>query len=199
MNKKEYLAQIKARLKKYPKKDVEERLAFYGETIDDRIEEGLLQANAVEAMGSVDEIVAQIVAEMPSVKSSGKVDKSWRKLRTWEIVLLVLGSPIWLSLIISAFAIVFSIYVSVWAVLITLWAVELALGASAIAGVLGSLFYFCVGRSLPAGVVLGVGIVCAGLAIFAFFVCKAVTKGMVVFTKKFSLWLTYCFRRKEGA
>ena len=199
MNKQEFLAKLKAKLSKYPKKDVEERLAFYGETIDDRIEEGLLEADAVEAIGSIDEIARQIESEMPSVKSSGTAGKSGRKLRAWEIVLLVLGSPIWLSLLISAFAVILSLYVAIWSALISLWAVELSLGVSAIGGVLGSVLYFCVGRSLTAWIILSAGIVCAGLSIFGFFACKALTKGILLLTKKMTLGLVKCFRKGEGA
>ena len=46
-----------------------------------------------------------------------------RRLGVWEIVLLVLGSPIWLSLLIAAFAVILSLYISLWAVIISFWAV----------------------------------------------------------------------------
>ena len=42
--------------------------------------------------------------------------KSKRKLKVWEIVLLAIGSPLWLSLLIAFFAAVISVLVSLWAV-----------------------------------------------------------------------------------
>ena len=39
------------------------------------------------------------------------------KMPAWAIVLLTLGSPVWLSLLISAVAVVISIFVTVWSVI----------------------------------------------------------------------------------
>ena len=49
MNKQEFLSQLRKGLAGLPQNDIEERLAFYGEMIDDRIEEGLSEEEAVSA------------------------------------------------------------------------------------------------------------------------------------------------------
>ena len=41
MNKQDFLAQLRKELSGWPKEDAEERLTFYSEMLDDRIEEGL--------------------------------------------------------------------------------------------------------------------------------------------------------------
>ncbi len=41
MNKQAFLTQLRKGLSGLPQEDIEERLAFYSEMIDDRIEEGL--------------------------------------------------------------------------------------------------------------------------------------------------------------
>ena len=51
-----------------PQGDVEERLTFYSEMIDDRMEEGISEEEAVCEIGSVDEIVSQIIADIPFTK-----------------------------------------------------------------------------------------------------------------------------------
>mgnify|MGYP003295524098 CR=1 FL=1 len=51
--------------------EVEERLRFYSEMIEDRMEEGLSEAEAVSAVGSVDEIAAQIMAEFFNTEFEG--------------------------------------------------------------------------------------------------------------------------------
>ena len=66
MNKREFLARLRKELSGLPQSDREERLAFYSEMIDDRMEEGLSEEDAVSAVGSVEEIAAQIVADFPS-------------------------------------------------------------------------------------------------------------------------------------
>lgn len=59
MNKQEFLKELRGRLAGLPEEDIDERLTFYGEMIEDRMEEGLSEAEAVSAIGSVDEIVTQ--------------------------------------------------------------------------------------------------------------------------------------------
>lgn len=66
MNKQEFLAALAEGLTGLPQADVEERLAFYGEMIDDRMEEGLTEEEAVKEAGPVQDIVCP---------------RSWRKSR----------------------------------------------------------------------------------------------------------------------
>ena len=65
MNKQEFLSLLAQELSGLPGKDVTDRLAFYDEMIDDRIEEGLSEEDAVDEMGPVDEVAAQILEEIP--------------------------------------------------------------------------------------------------------------------------------------
>ena len=123
MSKQEFLAQLRKGLSGLPQDDIEERLTFYSEMIEDRIEEGLSEEEAISAAGSIDEIVAQVVADIPLAKIARERIKAKRRLKAWEIVLLALGSPIWLSLGIAAVAVILSLYVSLWSVIISLWAV----------------------------------------------------------------------------
>ena len=68
MNKQEFLELLRKGLYGLPQEDIEERIAFYAEMIDDRIEEGISETEAVEAVGSVEEIVFQTVSEIPFAK-----------------------------------------------------------------------------------------------------------------------------------
>ena len=69
MNKQEFLAQLRKRLSGLSQSDIEDRLAFYSEVIDDRMEEGISEEKAVGENGTLDEIVSQILAENSSVQS----------------------------------------------------------------------------------------------------------------------------------
>lgn len=44
---------------------------------------------------------------------------------------------------------------------------------------------------------LAAGLVCAGLAIFLFFGCKAATKGIVALTRRIAVWTKNRFLRRE--
>ena len=197
MRKQEFLTQLRKGLSGLPQDDIEERLPFYSEMIDDQIEEGLAEEEAVSAVGSVDEIVAQIVADTPLARIAKERMKTNRKFRVWEIVLLALGSPVWLSLGVAAVAVVFSLYISLWSVVISLWAVFASLAACAVGCVLAGGVLFVVGY-VPTGIaMIAAGIVCTGLSIFAFFGCKAATKGCFVITKTIAVWIKSGFIKKE--
>ena len=110
MRKLEFLNVLKRKLKGLPSEDVAERLDFYSEMIDDRVEDGYTEEEAVSKIGNVDDIAEQIIKETPLIKIAKERIKNNRKIKSWEIVLLVLGSPIWFSLGIALFAVIFSLY-----------------------------------------------------------------------------------------
>ena len=195
MLKEEFLAQLRGGLAGLPQEDLEERLAFYSELLDDRMEEGLSEAEAVAAAGPVDEIVQQIIAETPLTKIVKEKMRPKRRLQAWEIALLALGSPVWLSLGLAALAVVLSLYVVVWSVDVSLWAVFAALGAGAAGGVLG----LALGSGAARLAMLAAGMILAGLAILLFFGCKAATMGIWTLTKDVVLRLKHRFLGKEDA
>lgn len=197
MNKQEFLTQLCNGLSGLPKEDIEERLNFFSEMIDDRMEEGLSEEEAVKLAGSVDEIVAQTVAEIPLAKIAKERISPKRQLRVWELVLIIVGSPIWLSLAIAVIAAIFSVYVSLWAVIISLWSVFVALAVSALACILSSAITFFIGNVFTSLGLFSAGLICAGLSIFMFFGCKAISKCILQLTKKFAIWIKNCFIKKE--
>lgn len=199
MTKLEFILALHDRLYGLPQDEVEEYLRFYTEMIEDRIEDGLLEEEAVAAVGTVDEIISQILADIPLAKIAKEKMKPQRRLKVWEIVLLALGSPIWFSLVIAAFTALFSLYVSLWSVVISLWACFVSLAACALAGALSCAVFVIGGNGLTGIAMLGAGIVCAGLSVFMFYGCKAATKGTILLTKRFGVWMKRCFIKKEVA
>lgn len=198
MNKQEFLAKLRKGLHGLPQNDIEERLTFYNEMIDDRMEEGLTEDAAVSEIGTVNEVVSQIVTETPLSKIVKEKVRPKRTLRVWEIVLLALGSPIWLSLLIAAFAVIFAVYVTAWSVIAALWASELALAVSSIGSILSAVIFAFQVNGIVAIAVLGAGIAFAGLSIFLFFGCKETTKGILFLTKKMILGIKSLFIGKEN-
>lgn len=198
MTKQEFLSELRARLASLPAKDIEEHLDYYCEMIDDRIEEGLSEEDAVAAVGTVPDVAAQILAEEPIEEEAPKKRKARRKMRGWEITLLVLGSPIWLSLLIAAFSVLFSLIVSAWAVAVSLWSVFFALAGSAVGFVIGGIGLMITGHGVTGVAVFAGGLVTAGLSIFAFFGCRALTKEMALATKKTIIGIKKCVAGREG-
>ncbi len=172
MNKQEFLARLGSRLTDMPREEKEERLLFYSEMIDDRIEEGLSEEEAVAVIGSVDGNVMQILAEKFVDVSEEKPEPA-KKRSVWNTLLLILGSPVWLSLLVSAFTVVLSLLISAFAVafsvLAALWAVIVATAVVAVAGIIGGIWLMVSGNPLAGTAVIGVSLVCAGLNVFLFY------------------------------
>ena len=199
MNKQEFLEKLKSRLGGLPEQDIEERTAFYSEMIDDYIEDGLSQEEAVDSVGDIDDIVAQIVTDTPLTKLVKQKIKPDRKLKIWEIVLIALGFPIWFSLIVALFAVVISVYVSVWAVIISLWSTFAAFAVTGVAGIGAAIIFICRGFIASGLFVFGGAMVCAGLAIFMFFGCKASTKALLKLTVMMVSGVKNALIKKEEA
>ena len=197
MNKQEFLGALKKRLSGLPKDEIEERLAFYAEMIDDRTEDGRTEEEAVAEIGGADEIAAQIIADIPLTRLVKERIKPKRRLKTWEIVLIVLGSPIWLSLAIAAAAVFFSMYIVLCSLIVALWSVFVSLIAGAIAAVPACIVTFAHGNAASGLTALSGGLILAGLCIFTGYGCKAATANIFVLTKKFALSAKKCFIKKE--
>ena len=68
MTKVEFLAELRAALAGLPEADIEKSLDFYSEMIDDRVEDGLPEEEAVAALGSIEDIKTQILKDIPITK-----------------------------------------------------------------------------------------------------------------------------------
>lgn len=197
MNKQDFLTILRKGLSGLPKDEIEERLSFYSEIIDDRMEEGLSEEDSIRDLGTTDEIISQIVSDIPLSKIVKEKIKPKKKLKTWETILLILGSPIWASLLIAAAAVIFSLYVASWALIISLWAVFASFSASFLGGIIGGIILALNGNISTGIALISAGIVFAGLCIFAFFGCKAATKGTLIFTKNIAFLIKNRFIKKE--
>ena len=199
MNKQQFLDRLRSGLSGLPHNDIEERLTFYSEMIDDRMEEGLSEEEAVSQIGSVESIISQIISESPFVKLVKETINPKKRHRGWETTLLVLGSPVWIPLLISAFAVVFSLFVTVWSLILSFWAVFISMIACALGVLVAGIGFILGGHTLTGVAVIGAAITCAGLSVFLFFGCKAATKGSGFLTKRSIFALKKCFIRKEEA
>ena len=197
MTKNEFLAELRLKLSGIPEKDIDDRLGFYSEMIDDRIEEGISEEDAVNEIGSIDGIAAEIIAEINSAPKAKKEKK--KKLKTWEIILLAVGSPIWGVLAISAAAVVFSLWASLWAAIVSIWAAFGAFVGGSVGCIVFAVIQFATGSPLVGLAMIGYSLTLAGLSIFTFFGCKAATKGSVILTKKSVSLIKKIFTRKEKA
>ena len=184
MNKCEFLGELEKSLSELPEKDRSRSLDYYGEMIDDRTEEGLSEEEAVQALGSMEDITAQILMDTPLPSLVRAKVKKRRALKAWETVLLVLGSPVWLPLLIAAVAVVLSLYAVLWVLVAVLYIVALAFAVSAVACLVAAFAYLFSGTPAAAALSLGAAMLCAGLAILTGIASVQSTKGVIAMTKK---------------
>lgn len=197
MTKNEFLEELAKRLASLPQEDKNRSLEYYNEMITDKIEDGVAEEEAVSALGSLENIVAQIVAETPMKNLVKEKLKSKRALRVGEIVLLAVGSPIWVALLLAFLALAIAVYISIWAVVVCLWCVPVCCAVCAPVGLCMSV---AVGAENGAGAgifLFGSSLLVAGIAVFAYFGCVYLTKATVLLTKKIWLAIKYAFVRKE--
>lgn len=198
MNKREFLAELRGELAKLPKDDddIDEQLSFYGEMIDDCMEEGLSESEAVAAVGSVQKIVEQSLTEIPMTRLVREKISPRRTMRVWEIVLLIAGSPIWASLLLAAIAIALAVYIVIGSAGLALYAVDLALTAGGVAGLIGAAAYAALTDLGGAAFFLGAGLTCCGIAVLLFFGANRIAKLILLLSGKMLVGIKKCLVRR---
>ena len=205
MTKSQLLEKFKNELSRLPKDELESRLAFYGEMIDDRIEEGLSEEEAVAAIGDIDAIISQLKSEYSTVREKVTEEKAEkkpenqksRKISAWAIILIILGSPIWLSLGAAALVVLISVYVVIWSVTGSLWSLPASLAGVCLGGLATGIISIIVGKALLGIALIGAAIACAGLAIFSGFGCFHLTRLAVFLSKTIARFIISLFTGKE--
>ena len=198
MNKAEFLNELRTKLNGLPQSDIEERVSFYTEMIDDRVEDGMTEEEAVEQIGPVEKVVETIVSEIPLSKIVKAKVKPQKKMPVWAIVLLILGFPVWFPILISIVSVIFSLYLTLWVVVISLYAVDLSLAVASIASVTSAFVAFIGGEPLVGFASVGSFLVCGALSVLMFFGCGYVVKGVVFVTRKMLLGIKSWFIGKEN-
>ena len=183
MTKIDFLLELSDRLEGLNEEDREQSCQFYDEMIDDRIEEGMSEEEAVADLGSIDHIVKQIIAEIPISRIIKTKIKATRRLGVIAIIALVFGGLILLPIGISLVATFFALYVSVWSVVVSFYAVAFSFSASGLLGI-AMLVISAIRGEIYAGIfILGAGLLLAGISIPLYRLCTDFTKLMCRFSK----------------
>ena len=184
MNKLQFLNQLRQLTASLPKDEAEKYVEYYSEMIDDAIEEGGTEEEAVASMGTPEEIKAYIkensgghskTTEYPKTSQYVPQQNKSNKLPVWAIVVLICCFPIWLPI---CFALL-SVYISLWAVVISLFA---AFGSIIVVGIAASVSAFFCGSFPQLLAILGAGLFCTGFGLVMIVAVSAFSKQFVRFT-----------------
>lgn len=188
MNKEQFLIAVRQRLAGLPQSDIDRFVDYYAEMIDDQIEDGLGEEEAVAAMGTPEYVASQILMDTPLPKLVKAKAKTSGGLKRWQIVLIALGIPVWLPLLLGIAIIVFSLFVAIWAIVFSLFITVFALGISAVA---------CIGTAFVSGftpnaaLTGAAGLILIGITILLFLALVQVAKGFVWLCK----WIVKSVKR----
>ena len=195
MTKQLFLNELSAALHGLPREERYRTLRYYDELIDDRMEDGQSEEEAVSGLGEPEQVAREILGEEEPAVSTG----TGRKV--WIIILLVLGFPFWGSLLLAAVIVLLCVYLCLFLPAFVLGVLALASLAGAVVGVAGTPFLILdVGLftgGLPAGLFqLGLSVALLGLAVLSalgfYFTGKATVKAARAIWR----WIRRSFSKK---
>lgn len=197
MGKAEFLRALDAKLSQLPAGERRRQLEYFSEILDDMVEDGVQEYEAVASLGPVSQVAERILQETPLpllVRSRMRPAGGWTAL---TVILLVLGAPVWMPLLVALASVVLAVYVVLWAMIIAAFAVVLAIGAGGIALLIAA----ASGVLLTAAQILmavGGATLLTGLGVLAFFAAVAIARGLARLTVAFGRSLRSIFIRREA-
>ena len=227
MNKQQILAAVRLNAVSVPPEELSALLDYYAEMIDEAMDEGCSEEEAVARLGSWEEIREQILTfradttpvsspisepiGTPEQKNQTETGadtaapapvrtKKWKNisLPTWAVVLLILTSPVWgtvvLTLLIVLFAVVFSLVVIGAALVVSLFAVAIVLAVVGVVGIPAAFVLLATSGIAPFLLTLGGGLVCVGLAVLGGLLLFPFVSVFVSFVKWLFSWIVGWFR-----
>jgi len=192
MNRRDFIDELKRKLRKLPYDEIKEAVDYYEGYFDDAGEEN--EQAVLDELGSPSAVASQIIAnfavkEADSDEKSSK--KSWRT--TWLVILALFASPIAIPIALSVGVIALSLLITLSAILFSFFTTGAALVLGGIAGVVAG--FMVIFQSFTTTLLfVGVGLMLMGIG-------AAIVIGTTVLSKKCFGWLTkkiggFILRRK---
>ena len=194
MNKAEFLQALAARLNGLTAQERERALNFCAEGIDDRVEDGMEENDAVAALGDVETVARELLADRP-LRAVVR-ERVRHESNAGRVVLLICASP----LLVTFFAVGLSVYAALWAAMIAIYAAVASLLIAGAAGALGGVALMFLQGAAPGLCICGAGLVSFALGLLLIAPMKAAGKGLWKLTKAFGRGCKRLIvgRRKNG-
>ncbi len=174
---------LRSRLKAHglSSEEIQKSVDYYAEMIDDRMEDGMAEADAVDAMGDMDAIIREILLDAPLGTLVKNKIRPKRDFSSGEAALLItlaiLGFPIWFSLLIGLFCIVISIYAVILSLILAAICVVFSVFICGVAIIAAGIVLLPIS---PAGglALFGTAFLLIGIAILLYFPAKYAVIGL---------------------
>ena len=163
MTRDEFLGRLGELLACLSEDQVEETKQFYAEAIADRMEDGMSEEEAVAAMGTPGEVAEATLDDLPAVPRA--IAKTRRRSTALLWVLTIVGSPVWVPLLLAFAAVAVTVYVCIWVLALCVWVIAACLGAVGVTNLALMTVGFKLGLIPYALATLGCGIALLGAAL----------------------------------
>lgn len=192
MNQQEFLQALESQIAILPETERRKSLDYYAEMIADIMEDGLSEEQAIERLGPMEDISREILAGA-SMSTLVKARTARKKYSAGEVILIILGAPLWLPLLISVIAVILSVYVVIWAIVACLYAGVVGLGAGFLGALVGAVSALIRGNALQGVFFFGAASLLAGLTLLLLMVSNRIAYVLIRisarWTKKIKLLL----------
>lgn len=189
MNKKEYLDSIRSKLTGLPEKDINSAIEYYEEAIEDRIEDGLTEEQAINAVGTPEEIAEKILMDSSIPKLITAKAKPKRTLKGWEIALIIIGAPLWI--IVGAWLLIMFLWVILllFSLILTIICCVLGVILGSLMGIAAAIAQLFTGGGASSLGLLGMCIMALGIGMLLVVPVKAAVTGLWELIAKFIRWV----------
>ena len=191
MTRQEYLDELRAALAELPADEAARACAFYEEMIDDRIEAGLDEQDAVAQMEPPAEAAARILDELPTVPRAIAQAQAARRTGCGRAALwaaVIVGSPLWVSVLIAALAFVLCGVIMLCIPFVMTWTLAVAFLLCTPVAIFAAGCAAFAGSGTVALVDLGIGLGMGGVGLLGLIAALFVTRFFVSLLGRFVRW-----------
>ncbi|WP_440602087.1 DUF1700 domain-containing protein [Bacillus safensis] len=191
MNKKEFLSSLKKHLHLLGDKDSDRFIEYYDEIIEDYQEDGYSEQEAVQQVGQPAMIAEGIMKEqgIKTVQVPTFGEKATR------LSILILGFPLWGSILATVFLLILSVYLVIWCIPLVTGTVTLVGLLGGFWSIIGSPFIFQDGLHVVV-TQIGVGIFLLGAGLLSGIATAYLTKLFVQMTIQTTKAFIGMFKKK---
>lgn len=191
MNKKEFLSSLKKHLHLLGDKDSDRFIEYYDEMIEDYQEDGYSEQKAVQQVGQPAMIAEGIMKEqgIKTVQVPTFGEKATR------LSILILGFPLWGSILATVFLLILSVYLVIWCIPLVTGTVTLVGLLGGFWSIIGSPFIFQDGLHVVV-TQIGVGIFLLGVGLLSGIATAYLTKLFVQITIQTTKAFIGMFKKK---
>lgn len=183
MKKNEFMDALKKKIKNESYEYVCQVVEYYDEIISDLIEDGVSEEDAIASLGSIDDILINmhgedIIEMKPHSKMSTAVIGG----------LLILGFPLWGSLLAAGLLLLLSVYIIIWCIPIVTVCLAFAGTISFIVGIFGAFPLFADSAALGL-TQLGLSALFGAMGIAGVILTHAVSKCIYNYSKQITIYI----------